>query len=60
MLSALLDMTSVIFPQIARTQSYIEGILPKGPYLPCVSMAGRAHLTGYPQYADILCVFVYV
>ena len=21
--------------------SYIEGILPKGPYLPCVSMAGR-------------------
>ena len=26
---------------------YIEGILPKGPYLPCVSMAGRALLTGY-------------
>ena len=26
----------------------IEGILPKGPYLPCVSMAGRALLAGYP------------
>ena len=24
-----------------------EGILPKGPYLPCVSMAGRALLAGY-------------
>ena len=23
-------------------QEYFEGILPKGPYLPCVSMAGRA------------------
>ena len=24
-----------------------EGILPKGPYLPCASMAGRALLAGY-------------
>ena len=24
-----------------------EGILPKGPYLPCVSMAGRALFAGY-------------
>ena len=30
--------------------SHIEGILPKGPYLPCVSMAGRALLAGYPRY----------
>ena len=29
---------------------YIEGILPKWPYLPCVSMAGRALLAGYPRY----------
>ena len=29
-----------------------EGILPKGPYLPCVSMAGRALLAGYPQYTN--------
>ena len=26
-----------------------EGILPKGPYLPCLHMAGRALLAGYPQ-----------
>ena len=25
----------------------LEGILPKGPYLPCVSIAGRALLAGY-------------
>ena len=29
---------------------YIEGILPKGPYMPCVSMAGGALLAGYPRY----------
>ena len=29
---------------------YIEGILPKGPYLPCISMVGRALLAGYPRY----------
>ena len=33
---------------------YIEGILQKGPYLPCVSMAGRALLAGYPRYSVIL------
>ena len=27
----------------------LESILPKGPYLPCVSMAGRALLAGYPR-----------
>ena len=27
-----------------------EDILPKGPYLPCVSMAGRALLAGCPRY----------
>ena len=31
-------------------QRHIEGILPKGPYLPCVSMAGRALLAGYHQH----------
>ena len=30
----------------------IEGILPKGPYLPCASMAGRALLAGYPCYEE--------
>ena len=32
------------------TSSYTEGILPKGPYLPCISMAGRAFLAGYHQH----------
>ena len=31
----------------------IEGILPKGPYLPCVSMAGRALLAGY--HHNVFC-----
>ena len=30
----------------------IEGILPKGSYLPCGSMAGRALLAGYPRYVS--------
>ena len=28
------------------------GILPKGPYPPCLRMADRALLAGYPQYVD--------
>ena len=28
----------------------IEGILPKGPYLPCLRMADGALLAGYPRY----------
>ena len=31
-------------------KTHFEGILPKGPYLPCVSMAGRALLAGYPRF----------
>ena len=27
-----------------------EGILPKGPYPPCLRMADRALLAGYPRY----------
>ena len=30
--------------------AYFEGILPKGPYRPCVSMAGRALLAGYHRF----------
>ena len=29
---------------------YIEGILWKGPYLPCLCIADRALLAGYPRY----------
>ena len=31
---------------------YIEGILPKGPYPPCLRMANRALLAGYPRYVS--------
>ena len=27
----------------------VDGILPKGPYPPCLRMADRALLAGYPQ-----------
>ena len=30
---------------------HIDGILQKGPYLPCVNMAARAHLSGYHRYS---------
>ena len=38
----------------------IDGILPKGPYPPCLRMADRALLAGYPRngvmgYARIIC-----
>ena len=48
-----LTYTCVSFPLstvIGRHRTYIEGILPKGPYLPCVSMAGRALLAGYHRH----------
>ena len=38
---------AIVSPDI---RCHIEGILPKGPYLPCVSMAGRALSVGYPRY----------
>ena len=34
---------------------YVEGILPKGPYPPCVSMADRALLAGYPGCIRLEC-----
>ena len=37
-----------------RHQEHIEGILPKGPYLTCVSMAGRALLTGYHRHQNTI------
>ena len=35
----------------------IECVLPKGPYLPCVSMADRALLAGCPRY---IYVYIYI
>ena len=40
--------------------SFIEGILPKGPYLPCVSMAGRVLLAGYPRHITVNEPWLYV
>ena len=51
-------VTSYMYHIKARTKWppfcrwHIEGILPKGPYQPCVSMAGRALLAGYPWYLN--------
>ena len=36
---------------------YIDGILPKGPYQPCLRIADRALLAGYPRYAALLSLF---
>ena len=33
---------------------HFEGILPKEPYLPCVSMAGKALLAGYRRFKQHL------
>ena len=40
------------YVQIAlyNNTSYIDGILPKGPYPPCLRMANRALLAGYHRY----------
>ena len=39
-----------IIPTRILWRQYIVGILPKGPYLPCVNMTGRAPLAGYHRY----------
>ena len=37
---------------IKRMIFTIEGILPKGPYPPCLRMADRALLAGYPRHIE--------
>ena len=39
-----------------QNRYHIDGILPKGPYPPCLRMADRALLTGYPRYLHTECV----
>ena len=34
---------------------YDDGILPKGPYPPCLRMADRALLAGYPRWVYVFC-----
>ena len=38
---------------IQLTDAYINGILPKGPYPPCLRMADRALLAGYTRYMHL-------
>ena len=41
--------------------TYINGILPKGPYMPCLRMADRALLAVYPRYVSaVFTVWKYV
>ena len=40
---------SKIINRQINLKDHIEGILPKGPYPPCLRMADRALLAGYPQ-----------
>ena len=35
---------------VYNSSLYIEGILPKGPYPPCLRMVDRAYLAGYHRY----------
>ena len=57
-LIATLILTHQIFSCIRWNQmlyiSYIDGILPKRPYPPCLRMADRALLAGYARY-QLLC-----
>ena len=36
-------------PVLTKISDDIDGILPKGPYPPCLRMADRALVAGYPQ-----------
>ena len=45
-----LPCSSPLSTVIGRNHTYIEGILPRGPYLPCVSVAGRALSAGYHRH----------
>ena len=39
-----------ICQRLKHRQKHSEGILPKGPYLPCLRMADRALWAGYPRF----------
>ena len=69
---SLRNIVNIVFNRFTSSDAYgrylrtkngqwlacIEGILPKGPYLLCVSMAGSALLTGYPRYVFNLITIV--
>ena len=47
---ALLDAIGRTSSDILNEHPDIDGILPKGPYPPCLRMADKALLGGYPRY----------
>ena len=50
---AICDSTQLLLRAISGTikqRIHIDGILPKGPYQPCLRMADRALLAGYPRF----------
>ena len=49
-----IDQAMTHWNESCAVLKYVEGILSKGPYLPCVSMAGRALLAGYHRYKEWL------
>ena len=53
-----IEILNLLSPVGALTSSLavvnIEGILPKGPYPPCLRMADRALLAGYPRHSDVM------
>ena len=54
-----LDLITTAKKSKTYSVGYNEGILPKGPYPPCLRMAGRVLLAGYPRYVYV-CVCVQV
>ena len=42
----------IYFEEPCKYVEHIDGILPKGPYPPCLRMADRALLAGYPRYLE--------
>ena len=41
------------FEENCHDGTEFDGILPKGPYPPCLRMADRALLAGYPRIVDV-------
>ena len=44
--------TGTVFLRQQWLHPHIDGILPTGPYPPCLCMADRALLAGYPRHED--------
>ena len=45
--------------EVSSYNPHDEGILPKGPYPPCLSMADRTLLAGYPRWIMVVIYYPY-